>query len=73
MSQLANNFARQICSLRSSQGLSQRALARISGIPNPTINRFERGKQEPSWEQLERLAEVLQCTVGELIGTEKQP
>ena len=39
-------------------GLSQRALSRRSGIPQPTISRIERGLESPSADLLDRLVEA---------------
>jgi hypothetical protein len=44
--------------MRSSAGLSQRALAERAGTSQPAIARYERAATTPSWETLERLAEA---------------
>jgi transcriptional regulator with XRE-family HTH domain len=44
--------------VRKSRNLSQRALARIAGVPQPTIAEIERGKREPSLTLLSKLAEA---------------
>jgi transcriptional regulator with XRE-family HTH domain len=43
---------------RERQGVSQRALARRSGIAQPAISRIERGAESPSFE---RFAYLLSC------------
>jgi transcriptional regulator with XRE-family HTH domain len=52
---VASRFVRD---LRRSAGLSQRALAAASGVPQPTIAEIESGRREPSLSLLSRLAEA---------------
>ena len=52
---MASKFVRD---LRHRAGLSQRALAAASGVPQPTIAEIERGRREPSLSLLSRLAEA---------------
>lgn len=47
--------ARYLRSARARAGLSQRELARRSGIPQPTIAAIESGRQDPRHATLERL------------------
>jgi transcriptional regulator with XRE-family HTH domain len=49
--------------LRRSQGLTQRALAERSGIPQPTIAEVEAGRREPSLSLLSRIAESIGQTI----------
>jgi transcriptional regulator with XRE-family HTH domain len=44
---------------REHQGVSQRALARRSGIAQPAISRIERGLESPSFERFARLLSCL--------------
>jgi HTH-type transcriptional repressor of puuD len=44
---------------RESAGLSQRKLARLSGLSNALISSIEKGDRTPSIESLERLAEAM--------------
>ncbi|MEX2275719.1 MAG: helix-turn-helix transcriptional regulator [Actinomycetota bacterium] len=39
-------------------GLSQRALSRVCGVPQPTISRIERGLESPSADLLDRLVDA---------------
>lgn len=49
--------------LRRTQGLSQRALAERSGVPQPTIAEIEAGRREPSLSLLSRIAESTGQTI----------
>jgi len=49
------NAARILNMARRRAGLSQRELARLSGIPQPSISRIERGQISPTVDTLERL------------------
>lgn len=43
---------------RVAAGLGQRELARLAGIPQPTLSRIERGHASPRFETLDRLLRV---------------
>ena len=49
--------------LRQSRNLSQRALARLANVPQPTISEIEGGRREPSLTLLSKLAEATGQTV----------
>lgn len=55
---------------REKKGLSQKALAdRFEGAINQAqISRWELGKSKPLYRNIVRLAEILDCDAGELIG-----
>jgi HTH-type transcriptional regulator/antitoxin HipB len=44
---------------RKAKGLTQRELGELLGIGDPTVNKYESGKQNPTVETLEKIAEVL--------------
>lgn len=44
---------------RAAAGLSQRQLATLSGVPQPNIAAYERGRRNPSSETLDRLVAAL--------------
>ena len=48
--------------------LSQRELAKRSGVSVQTINYIESEKRNPSALVIQKLAKALHCTVGELFG-----
>lgn len=52
------NLASVVRKLRLSTGLSQRAFAQRAETSQPAIARYESGAATPSWQTLERLAEV---------------
>ena len=53
-----SNLAAIVRKLRFSTGLSQRAFAQRAETSQPAIARYESGAATPSWQTLERLAEV---------------
>lgn len=56
-------LAVMIARLREERGLSQRDLAKITGIKQPQIARIEKGGQMPTLETLWRLADALKAQV----------
>ncbi|MBO8128787.1 MAG: repressor LexA [Peptococcaceae bacterium] len=53
--------------VRSAQGLSQRALARSSGLSPQYISDIEKGRAKPSLNSLEKMAAALQIPVAHLL------
>lgn len=49
-------------------GISQAELARISGVPQPTISRTLKGTSIPETKTLLKLAQALRCTLGGYVG-----
>ena len=56
MKQNNTSFGSRLTQARKEVGMSQRDLARVSGISQPTIQRIETGAREPSLLQLSALA-----------------
>lgn len=56
----------RIWELRKSKGLSTRDLAKISGVSKATINRLENNKFSRSVLVLEKIANSLECSIGDL-------
>lgn len=56
-----------LCNLRKNQGFSQEKLAKKLGVKTNTICQYETGKRSPNIETLKKIAEVLGCSVDELI------
>jgi transcriptional regulator with XRE-family HTH domain len=52
---------------RTRLGMSQRDLANAIGAFPPLVSRWERARKAPSRRFIRRVAEVLQCTVEDLI------
>jgi transcriptional regulator with XRE-family HTH domain len=56
-----------IRSLREGRGLSIEALAHESSLHTTSLSRIERGKQNPSWMVLSRIADVLDVELLDLV------
>ena len=66
--------ARRIRELRiayGKQGLSQEALAKLSGVATNTISRWETGTYEPTLDDLERLARALGVRILDFFPSEE--
>lgn len=55
---------------RKSLRMTQKDLAQKFNVSLVTVCRWEKGKQEPSYETLKRLAVFFGCSVDELLATE---
>jgi DNA-binding XRE family transcriptional regulator len=66
MSTLRFRFGRRVRQVRRQQDLTQEQLAEAAGISVEFLSNIERGVNAPSFETLEKLAEVLQVPVQEL-------
>jgi len=53
---------------RKKQGLSQKRLEEISGVPQSTISAVEAGSRHPSEDTMLMIAKGLNTTVGKLLG-----
>ncbi|MGN0298899.1 MAG: helix-turn-helix domain-containing protein [Lachnospiraceae bacterium] len=65
---LATNLAK----LRAQSGLTQPELAKLIGVNQSAISYFEQGKKIPSLAVAERLADVLHCSLDELVGRKEE-
>jgi DNA-binding XRE family transcriptional regulator len=59
-------IGRTIKRLRKAKALTQKDLAKRSGLPQPHISRLERGIHSPSFKSLTKIAKALGVEVGEL-------
>ena len=59
MSERAKSFADRLRELREGAGLSQYALAKLSGLSKQAMSRLELGDNEPTWETVQLLAAAL--------------
>lgn len=59
----------RLADLRKARGLTQLELAKVLGVEQPTVQRWEKGKREPSFEQLIELAGVLGVEPAYLFGS----
>jgi transcriptional regulator with XRE-family HTH domain len=63
----AQIFGARLRELRSAARLTQRELAKRSGTSSAAISNFEAGNNAPTLGTLVRLAEGLECNVGDLV------
>lgn len=66
-------FGQRLAALRRGKGLSQRELAEKLNTTREAIDYYERRAQNPTLDLIQRLAEALDVTVAELLGSEPQP
>ena len=71
ISQLRDLFGQRIRLLRRERGLTQEQLAERAEISIDFLSLIERGKNSPSFENLEDLAEALDVTVAKLFSFEE--
>lgn len=63
-------FAERLKSARLAKGLRQRDLRDAAGVTEQMISRYERGIHTPETKTLVRLAEALDVSISDLLGTE---
>jgi transcriptional regulator with XRE-family HTH domain len=68
MSDLRKRFGKRLRQIRRHKDLTQEQLAEAVGITAEYLSNLERGVNAPSFETLEKLAEVLEVDVTELFG-----
>lgn len=61
------DIGRQIKSTRQDKGLSQEELARAIGATKSAVSRYEAGKREPSYDQLQAIATALGVPLADLL------
>jgi transcriptional regulator with XRE-family HTH domain len=59
--------------IREKRGLSKRQLAKLSGFQEMQILRYESGENDPSTENLKRLAQILKVSTDYLLGISDDP
>ena len=69
-SQLREKFGNRVRLLRGESGLTQEQLAERAGISVDFLSLIERGKNSPSFDNLEDLAEALNVSVARLFTFE---
>jgi len=50
------------------RNLTQRELAALTGIPEPTLSGITRGLYVPNPEQIQKIADVLKCDINAIFG-----
>ena len=58
----------KLAEIRKQKGLTQEELAQKLGVKDITISRYERGERQLTIEKAQAIANVLGCTISELIG-----
>ena len=66
MSDLRNQFGKKLRKIRRDRDMTQEQLAEAIGVTMAFISRMERGRHGPSFDNLQKLAEVLGVKVEEL-------
>ena len=66
MTTLKHLVGKRVRKIRRNLDITQEQLAEAVGITSESISNIERGKTAPSFETLEKIAEVLQVQVKEL-------
>lgn len=56
--------------LKSKKGWSLYKLAKVLNLPQQTIYSWASGRTQPSYENMDRLCEAINCTVGDLFEAE---
>ena len=63
-----NQLAARLKELRKAKGLTQRDMARQFRLSDVSYGDWERGRTEPSIDNIMRLCEIFECTSDSLIG-----
>ena len=53
--------------MREQRGLTQKQLADLIGVAQQHVSRWENGKHRPSIDTVQKLAEILNCNISDLI------
>jgi transcriptional regulator with XRE-family HTH domain len=61
------NIGKNIQGMRKEIGLTQKQLAEVLGVAQPTIRKWESGFNEPNISTLDKLSHLFQCTMDKLI------
>ena len=64
-------FTERLKELRLKKGLTQTELGEKVGVKQNTFTNWEKGKREPSFENLIKLADLLEVTLDWLFGREQ--
>lgn len=66
-------FATRLKAKRDEIGLSQNEVSQLTDIPQAKISKIENGKQEPSLEDLGKLAQLYNVSINWLLGVSLEP
>lgn len=67
------NFGQRIKALREARGLNQTQFAKLCNLTQAAISQFEDNKRSPSSPALHKIANGLNISFDELLGTEPAP
>ena len=64
-------FSENLHTIRRRNKLTQKQLGEKLGIGDAMINRYEHGKADPSLSMLEKMSDILNCSLDDLVGKYK--
>lgn len=68
---IKSNLGKQIKRLRLYAGMTQEEFSKKVGVSRPTISSWEVDRTEPSMQDVQKMAAVLDCSVNDIIGNYK--
>ncbi len=63
-----SKFSENLHTIRRRKKLTQKQLGEKLGIGDAMINRYEHDKADPSLSMLEKMSDVLNCSLDDLVG-----
>lgn len=63
----------RIKELREQHGIYQNDLAEFLRVANNTVSSWERGRTEPDFESLKKMARLFECSIDYILGGEQTP
>jgi len=70
---VGGNLGRNLRRIRERRELTQEEVAHRSGVHSTEVSRIETGKRDPQISTLERLADALEVSPGELLRKKRSP
>lgn len=67
-----SEFSKRLKELRQQRNLTQRQLAELANIPQPTLARYEQGITEPGLTSLIKIADIFGVSLDSLTGRPEQ-
>lgn len=67
---MKNKFAQRMRELRKENGLTQNQVAKMMGLSESAIAKYEQGKNEPTLDFLIAIAKFFKTTTDDLLGLE---
>ena len=64
------SFTNRLVQLRKKRGLTQQQIADLVNVNRVTYTNWEKGKREPSFENLVKLADLLEVSLDSFFGRE---